>query len=180
MSRLLPITLLAVVATLLASGRAPGEPPVEAARPVPAAQPPARPQPKSVEELTALVRKSVVVVSFAGRDGRESGLGSGFVISPDGLIATNLHVIGEARPITVQTEDGRSYDVTAVHATDRAADLAVLRIDAPNLPALELGDSDSLQQGQQVVALGNPRGLKYSVVAGVVSGRRDVDGRSMI
>ncbi|HUG92556.1 MAG TPA: transglutaminase family protein, partial [Planctomycetaceae bacterium] len=100
--------------------------------------------------------------------------------SPDGLIATNLHVIGEARPITVQTEDGKSYDVAAIHATDRAADLAVLRIDATGLPALELGDSDSLQQGQQVVALGNPRGLKYSVVAGVVSGRRDVDGRSMI
>ena len=134
----------------------------------------------SVAELTALVRKSVVVVSFAGRDGQQAGLGSGFVIDAAGLIATNLHVIGEARPITVQTEDGRSYDVTAIHATDRSSDLAVLRIDAAGLPALELGDSDTLRQGQSVVALGNPRGLKHSVVAGIVSGRREIDGRSLI
>lgn len=136
--------------------------------------------PRTVEDLAELVRRSVVVVSFAGRDGKTKGLGSGFVIDSNGLIATNLHVIGEARPISVQTADGRTFQVRTVHATERSMDLALIRIDAGELPALELGDSDELKQGQQVVAIGNPRGLTHSVVAGVVSGRREIDGKPMI
>ncbi len=136
--------------------------------------------PRSVEELTALVRKSVVVVSFEGRDGKQQGIGSGFVISEDGLIATNLHVLGEARPISVQMADGKKYPVKAVHATDRTMDLAVLRIDADALSPLPLGDSDALKQGEDVVALGSPQGLKFSVVRGVVSGRREIDGKPLI
>ncbi len=135
----------------------------------------------TLESLVADVKRSVVVVSFSGRDGGEQGLGSGFVVSADGLIATNLHVIGEARPITVQLADGRRFPVTRIHATDGAADLALIHIDAENLPALEMGDSDTLQPGQEVVAIGNPLGLEHSVVKGVVSGlREDVDGREMI
>ncbi|MGE3313691.1 MAG: transglutaminase family protein [Planctomycetaceae bacterium] len=135
---------------------------------------------KSVAELTELVRKSIVVVSFTGRDGRQAGIGTGFVVDPAGLIATNLHVIGEARPITVTMNDGRKFNVTEIHATERASDLAVLRIDAKDLSALPLGDSDSLKPGAEVVTVGNPRGLTFSVAAGVVSGRREIDGRSMI
>jgi regulator of sirC expression with transglutaminase-like and TPR domain len=146
------------------------------AAPLPAAELPA----KTVEQLTEMAQKSVVVVRYTGRDGKQQGLGTGFIISPDGLIATNLHVIGEARPVSVQLADGKRYDATEVYATDRAADLAVVRIPAKGLPALELGDSDALKQGQAVVAFGNPRGLEHSVVSGVVSGRRDIDGRSMI
>lgn len=149
-------------------------------KPVSAARPPARiAGEKTVAELTALARKSVVIVSFTGRDGRTKGLGSGFVISPDGLIATNLHVIGEARPIVVQTADGKKYDVKSIHATERKMDLAILKIHAKNLPTLKLGDSNTLKQGQRIVALGNPQGLKFSVVAGVVSGRRTIDGKPM-
>lgn len=135
---------------------------------------------KTVEQLVAAARKSVVVISFLGRDGRREGLGSGFVVDSDGLIATNLHVIGEARPITVQLADGRKFDVTGVHATERSQDLAVLRIDAKELPALPLADSDELQQGQRVVAIGNPLGLEQSVVEGIVSGKRTIDDREMI
>lgn len=135
---------------------------------------------KSVSELTELVRKSVVVVSFTGRDGQQAGIGTGFIVSPDGLIATNLHVIGEARPISVTTTDGRKFNVTEIHASERASDLAILRIDAKELSALPLGNSDTLKQGTEIVAVGNPRGLEYSVVSGVVSGRREIDGRSMI
>jgi regulator of sirC expression with transglutaminase-like and TPR domain len=133
-----------------------------------------------IERLTENARKSVVVITVQGRDGTQQGLGSGFIIAPDGLIATNLHVIGEARPVAVQTADGRKYDVVAVEAYDRPLDLAVIRIDAKNLPALALGNSDALKQGQGVVALGNPQGLRHSVVAGVVSGTREIDGRQMI
>ena len=144
----------------------------------PAAETPA--VPASVEKLFEKVRPSVVVITFSGRDGQREGLGTGFIVDADGLIATNLHVIGESRPISVETADGRRHEVTIVEASDRAADLALVRIDARNLPALELGDSDSLKQGQPVVAVGNPHGLTHSIVTGVVSGQREIDGRQMI
>ena len=137
-------------------------------------------KPISAEELAKKAMKSIVVVQFAGRDGRDKGLGTGFVIDANGLVATNLHVIGEARPITVTTSDGKKHKVTAIHATERAMDLAILKIDAKGLTPLPLGDSDKIRQGQPIVALGNPLGLKLSVVRGIVSGTRDIDGRPMI
>ena len=134
----------------------------------------------TVAALAERVRKSVVVVSFSGRDGKQQGLGTGFVVSADGLIATNLHVIGEARPIDVQFADGRTFPVTAIHATEKSMDLAVVKIDASDLPALELGDSDALKQGEQVIAIGNPLGFRHSVVSGVVSEKRELEGKPMI
>ena len=174
----------------LAQQSAKPAPPKPASRTPAAEQKPADAAPKpaaraahedpSIEELTERVRESVVVITSSGRDGRREGMGSGFVVSADGLIATNFHVIGQGRGIRVQLADGRYVDVTAIHASDRALDLAVLRIDAVNLKPLELGNSDEVKQGQKVIALGNPQGLKHSVVTGVVSGLRDVEGRSMI
>lgn len=134
----------------------------------------------TVESLAEQVRPSVVVVSFSGRDGKQQGLGTGFVISPDGLIATNLHVIGEARPIQVTFADGRKFPVTSIHATEKAMDLAIIKVDARGLTALELGDSDTLKQGEQVIAIGNPLGFRHSVVTGVVSEKREVDDKPMI
>src|SRR5438132_6471044 len=135
---------------------------------------------QSVEQVAEAARKSIVVVSFAGRDGKRQGLGTGFVVGADGLIATNLHVLGEARPISVETADGKRHEVKSVHASDRSLDLALIRINAGNLPVLELGDSEHLQDGEAVVAIGNPHGLKNSVVSGVVSARRELEGRKMI
>jgi serine protease Do len=171
-----PFPLAAVVIAVggLISAAVADEEPVPATRPTGKAA-----GEKTVAQLTELARRSVVIVSFNGRDGRTKGLGSGFVVSSDGLIATNLHVIGEARPIVVQTADGKKYDVKSIHATERKMDLALLKIDANGLPALPLGDSNTLKQGQRIVALGNPQGLKFSVVAGVVSGRREIDGKPM-
>lgn len=135
---------------------------------------------KTVEQLVRQVRDSVVVITHAGRDGNRSGLGTGFVVSSDGLVATNLHVIGESRPISVQLADGTKKEVVSIHATERALDLAIIRIAADNLTPLELGDSDDVQQGEAVVIVGNPHGLNHSVVSGVVSGRREIDGVSML
>jgi regulator of sirC expression with transglutaminase-like and TPR domain len=135
---------------------------------------------RGVEQVAETAQKSVAVITVLGRDGKRQGLGTGFVVRPDGLIATNLHVIGEARPVRVELADGKRYDVTAVHASDRSLDLALVQIDAHDLPALSLGDSAALKNGQPVVAIGNPHGLIRSVVSGVVSGTRSIDGRKLI
>ncbi|MBI2806178.1 MAG: trypsin-like peptidase domain-containing protein [Planctomycetes bacterium] len=136
---------------------------------------------KTVEQLAVQAKESVAVILYTGRDGKQQGLGTGFVISADGLIATNFHVIGEARPITVQLADGSRHEATTIHASDRKLDLAIVKIDAKKkLKPLVLGDSTKLKQGQAIVALGHPRGLEYSVVAGVLSGKRDFDGVSML
>lgn len=155
-------------------------PPARAERPAPKEKTANPNGPLDVKTLTALVRDSVVVVSFTGRNNKTVGLGSGFVISEDGLIATNMHVIGEARPVFIKTADGKRHAVTEIHATDRNLDLAILKIDAKDLTPLRLGDSSQLKQGEDVVALGNPQGLTFSVVRGVVSGRREIDGKPMI
>ncbi len=135
---------------------------------------------KRVEQLAASAKASVVVINVAGRDGKRQGLGTGFIVSADGLIATNLHVIGEARPIRVQLSDRREFDVAEVHASDRSLDLALLRIKAEGLKPLPLADSEQLKQGQAIVVLGNPFGLNHSIVSGVVSGQREIEGRPMI
>lgn len=136
---------------------------------------------KSVEELAENAKASIAILHYSGRDGKQQGLGTGFVISEDGLIATNLHVIGEARPISVQLADGSKHEATVVQASDRKFDLAIVKIDAKKkLTPLVMGDSTNLKQGQSLVALGHPRGLEYSVVAGVLSGKREFDGVSML
>ena len=135
---------------------------------------------RTVEEIAEFARNSIVVVSHVGRDGKVDGVGSGFVVSSNGLIATSLHVIGEGRPVSVQFANGQRFDATGIHAWDRKVDLAIVKIDTTNLVALQLGDSDTLKQGTPVVALGNPHGLDHSVVAGVVSAKREIDGNEMI
>ena len=134
----------------------------------------------SVADLTAKVRDSIVVISVIGRDGERSTIGAGFAVGKGGLIATNLHVIGEARPIDVATADGRKFPVSEIHATDRTADLAVIRVNGLELAPLPLGDSDATREGEEVIAIGNPRGLEHSVVSGVISGIRTIDATRMI
>ncbi|MEM9478336.1 MAG: tetratricopeptide repeat protein [Verrucomicrobiota bacterium] len=128
-----------------------------------------------VVKLTREVKKSLVSVSHFGRDGAVTGTGSGFVISEDGLIATCLHVVGEARRISVEDAAGQFHEVKAIHAWNKALDLAVLRVDAKGLTPLDLGDSDTLEQGQEVFAFGNPLGFQFSVVPGLVSAVRKVE-----
>ena len=144
------------------------------------AQPAVEPNVNTVEAIAKQVRDSIVTIRFSGRGGGDQGLGTGFVIAADGLIATNYHVIGEARPVSVELSDGSRHDVTAIHASDRAADLAIVRIAKQGLAPLSLGAPETLLDGEEVVAVGNPHGLERSVVAGRVSGKREIDGRSMI
>ena len=134
----------------------------------------------SAEALARQATESVVVISSADRAGRPDGVGAGFVVSRDGLIATSLHVIGEGRPISVRFPDGKRLEASHIHAWDRKLDLAILRVPASGLKPLSLGNSDLLRQGAPVVAIGSPMGLDNSVVQGVVSARRDFEGIEMI
>jgi serine protease Do len=100
----------------------------------------------------------------------EKGSGSGIIISPDGYIVTNNHVVENATKITVGLSDRRTFDAKVI-GTDPLTDLAVIKIDANNLPAAYLGDSDALKVGQWVMAIGNPLSLTSTVTAGIVSAK---------
>jgi S1-C subfamily serine protease len=96
------------------------------------------------------------------------GEGSGFVISPDGKIVTNEHVVAGANKITVTLNSGKTYPAKLL-GTDMMKDIAVIKIDADGLPCATLGDSDSLRPGEPAIAIGSPLGLEHTVTAGIVS-----------
>ena len=95
-------------------------------------------------------------------------MGSGFVISEDGYLLTNHHVIDQADEIQVLFSDRREYSAKVI-GSDRRSDLALLKIEAKNLPTIKFADVDSLRAGEWVLAIGSPFGLDYSVAAGIVS-----------
>lgn len=103
----------------------------------------------------------------------ERGLGSGVIVSADGSILTNHHVVDGAEKITVLTNDNKSFEAKVV-GSDKPSDLAVIKIDAQNLPFLTLGNSDNVRVGDIVLAIGNPLGIGQTVTAGIISakGRR--------
>ena len=106
---------------------------------------------------------------------RAHSLGSGFLIRADGYVVTNNHVVDEATEVTVKLSDGREFPATVVGRDDKT-DLALLKIKATGLPVLPLGDSDRLQVGEPVMAIGNPFGLEGTVTTGIVSAKGRVIG----
>ena len=96
--------------------------------------------------------------------------GSGFIISADGYILTNNHMVEEADKVTIELTDGRKFTAEIIGA-DSDSDVAVVKIDADDLPYLELADSDALEVGEWVLAIGNPLGLSHTVTAGIVSAK---------
>jgi len=97
------------------------------------------------------------------------GLGSGFIVSPDGYIVTNAHVVDGATEVTVKLTDRREFTAKVVGA-DKRTDVALIKIDAKNLPALDLSAPPGVKQGEWVIAIGSPFGFENSVSAGIVSG----------
>ena len=108
---------------------------------------------------------------------RRSGLGSGVIISTDGYILTNHHVVDGAEQIKVDLNDNRTLDAKVV-GSDPLSDLAVLKIDATNLPVLALGDSDKVRVGDVVLAIGNPLGIGQTVTMGIISAKGRQTGLS--
>jgi serine protease Do len=131
--------------------------------------------PTSLAPLVKVVRPGVVNISTKN-EGASHSLGSGFVISPDGLVVTNNHVVERAEEIVVRLSDGRTFTASVV-GRDPATDLALLRLpSAKGLPIVTFGDSDQLEIGDWVVAIGNPFGLDTSITHGLISARERVLG----
>jgi serine protease Do len=115
---------------------------------------------------------------FGNRPQREQvrqSLGSGFIISPDGYILTNNHVVDMAKDIKVSLSDGRVLEAKLVGRSEEI-DLALIKVAAQDLPAVVLGDSNALEVGDWVLAIGNPFGLSHTVTAGIVSAKGRVIG----
>jgi serine protease Do len=150
---------------------------------------------ESIADITARVLPSVVNISmtkvtkmsgsggflpFFGNQGqedrREQGMGSGVIVSKDGYVLTNNHVVADAQEIKVTTSDRHNYEATVV-GTDPKSDLAVIKIkgDAPNLTPVEFGDSGRLRLGDIVLAIGNPFGVGQTVTMGIVSAKGRTD-----
>ena len=111
------------------------------------------------------------------RMGKETSMGSGVIIRDDGTILTNAHVVKGASEILAKLPDGRTFKATSF-AADEEVDLAVVKIEGKDLPVARLGDSDALDVGQWVLAIGNPFGLEHTVTAGVISAVRKGAGEN--
>ena len=139
----------------------------------------------TVEGVAAAVRPSIVEIhTYADEKGTLlDGTGSGIILSEDGYIITNAHVLTDGKAFTVITADEEEYPASVV-GSDNKTDIAVIKVDKTDLPAAVIGDSDEVKLGEAVVAIGNPAGLSGSVTNGIVSGlnrkiRSDATGFDM-
>ena len=121
-------------------------------------------------QANPLLRQFFGDIPDQDRESKESGLGSGVIVSSDGYILTNNHVVADADELTVEFADGRKFPAKVVGA-DPKTDIAVVKIDATGLPAVTFADSDKLRVGDVVFAVGNPLGVGETVTMGIVSAK---------
>jgi S1-C subfamily serine protease len=129
---------------------------------------------KDIPLIAKAANGSIVSIVMSDKDGKPLGQGSGFVVSKDGLIITNYHVIAEGVSAVAKLPDGAFYLVDGVVASDKVRDVAVLKAQGHNFRTLTLGNSDRVQVGEEVVAIGSPLSLESTVSNGIVSGMRTV------
>jgi len=136
-------------------------------------------------DLTALAkqaRPAVMHLTVYDADGKEIGTGTGFLVSPDGFLVTSRHLIRKAHRAVAKSAKGGLFPVAGLLAEDARADLAVLKLDAKDLPVLPLGSSAKVQAGMRVAVIGSPFGLEGTLSEGIVSAVRDTPlfGRRLI
>lgn len=130
---------------------------------------------KDIPAIAKAANGTVVSIVMSDKDGKPVAQGSGFFVSRDGLVVTNYHVIEEGSSAVVKLPDGAFYTIDGVVASDRVRDVAVIKAHGQNFQTLALGNSDRIQVGEEVVAIGNPLSLESTVSNGIVSGLRTVD-----
>jgi trypsin-like peptidase len=133
------------------------------------------PPPKDIPAIAKAANGAIVSIVMSDKDGHVIAQGSGFLISSDGVILTNYHVIAEGVSAVVKLPDGAFYEVDGVFASDKARDVALIKAHGEKLRTLTLGDSDRVQVGEEVVAIGNPLSLESTVSNGIISGIRTAE-----
>jgi Trypsin-like peptidase domain len=132
---------------------------------------------KDIPAIAKAAKGAIVSIIMSDRDGKPIAQGTGFVVSKDGVILTNYHVIAEGSSAIVKLPDGAFYVVEGVLASDKARDVAVIKAHGENFRTLTLGNSDRIQVGEEVVAIGNPLSLDSTVSNGIISGIRTIEDK---
>ena len=132
---------------------------------------------KSTADVIEDVRNGIVLISISNTDGREIGLGTGFIVDDSGLVATNFHVMSKAHRAKAQFYDGSVVDIKGYRAFDEARDLAIVELAArpPVISVLKLHTEGLPRQGSDVIAIGHPSGFKFTTTTGIVSGVHTTD-----
>jgi serine protease Do len=144
-----------------------------------AKQAPAPPKPLTAKEIVQQATPAIVRVEVGDGDLQQTG--TGFIVDQSGLVATNLHVVSGNKTIRVKLHGGETYAVTEIVGIDPLRDLAMLRIKpTQTLPTVRLGDSDKMTAGDQVIAIGNPLALDYTVSSGLVSRLHSICTEDMV
>ena len=129
---------------------------------------------KDIPAIAKAANGAIVTIVMANGD-KPIATGTGFLVSADGVIVTNYHVIQEGNVAVVKLSDGTALPVDGVLAADKVRDLAVIKVHGKTFRTLTLGNSDRVQVGEEVVAIGNPLGLELTVSNGILSGVRTVE-----
>jgi hypothetical protein len=130
---------------------------------------------KDIPAIAKAANGVIVSIITSDKDGKPVAQGTGFLVSKDGRIVTNYHVIKDASSAIVKFPDGAFYDVDGVVAFDKVRDLAIIKTHGQNFPVVTLGNSDRVQVGQEIVAIGSPLSLESTVSSGIVSGIRTIE-----
>ena len=126
--------------------------------------------------LAKQARPAVYLLAIQDEDGEVKGSGTGFLVSPDGLLVTNHHVVTGGKRIVAKAENGGLFPVIRVLATDPANDLALLQLEGKDLPHLALSPPNSAEAGTRIAVIGSPLGLEGTLTEGIVSARRKLPG----
>ena len=133
-----------------------------------------------IPDLRALAkqaRPAVYLLAIQDEDGEVKGSGTGFLVSSDGLLVTNHHVVAGAKQILAKAENGGLFPVVRVVAADPANDLALLQVEGKDLPCLSLAPPNSAEAGTRIAVIGSPLGLEGTLTEGIVSARRKLPGQ---